>query len=116
VAEQTTTTQPPPAGGGSPPNPMDSFLPMMLGMAVLFYFIAWRPESKRRKEKEQLIAALKPKDKVVTIFGLHGTVVEIDGDDVVLLVDNKKDVKMKFRRSAIDVIQQPAEEKKDEKK
>lgn len=79
----------------------------MIGpMMLIFYFLFIRPENKRRKEKETLMAQMKPKDKVVTIGGLYGTIVEIDGDDVVLLVDSKKDVKMRFRRTAVDVVEQ----------
>jgi preprotein translocase subunit YajC len=115
VKTQTAPASNPP-GGEAPRNPLGEMLPMFIGMGLIIYFLMIRPESKRRKEKENLLGGIKPKDKVVTIGGLHGTVVEIDGDDVVLLVDNKKDVKMKFRRSAIDVVQQTAEEKKDEKK
>ena len=87
-------------------------LVMLVPMFIIFYLLIIRPENKRRKEKESLLGAIKPKDKVVTIGGLHGTVVEIDGDDVVLLVDSKKDVKMRFRRSAIDSIQAPPQEEK----
>lgn len=101
----------PAAGGGS--ESMQQMLFMFIPMAMVMYFLLIRPESKRRKEKEALMGGLKAKDKVVTIGGLHATVVEVDAekDEVVLLVDPKKDVKMKFRRSAIDVIVSPDEKK-----
>lgn len=79
---------------------------MMIGpMMLIFYFLFIRPENKRKKEKEVQMASMKPKDKVVTIGGLYGTIVEIDGDEVVLLVDAKKDVKLRFRRTAVDVVE-----------
>lgn len=78
---------------------------MFVPMILIFYFLFIRPEGKRRKEKEALMAGIKPKDKVVTIGGLHGTVVEVEGEEVVLLVDAKKDVKLRFRRTAIDVVE-----------
>jgi preprotein translocase YajC subunit len=55
---------------------------------------------------------MKPKDDVVTIGGLHGTVVDIEGDSVTLLVDKKNNVKMKFRRSAIDSVNPPKDDDK----
>lgn len=76
----------------------------LAAMAILFWLFIIRPENKRRKEKEALVSALKKSDKVVTIFGMYGTIVDIDGDDVTLLIDQKKDVKMKVRRSAIDQV------------
>lgn len=100
-----------PSGGEQLMQMLITFLPLM----IIFYLFFIRPESKRRKEKEQLLGAVKAKDKVITIGGLHGTVVEVEGDEVVLLVDPKKDVKMRFRRSAIDTIN-PVEAKKEEKK
>ena len=107
----------PGAGGGQPPdsNMWVQTLLMFAPLMIIFYVLFIRPESKRRHEKDALLGALKPRDKVVTIGGLHGTVVEITGDEVVLLVDSKKDVKLRFRRSAIDSVA-AAEEKKEDKK
>lgn len=115
-APTTATTGTPSGVGGPPPptppadNPFGIF--MMIGpMMLIFYFLFIRPENKRKKEKEVLMAQMKPKDKVVTIGGLYGTIVEVDGDDVVLLVDSKKDVKMRFRRTAVDIVEQAKSEK-----
>jgi len=103
------SAQPAPTGSEN----MVQMITMFGAMALIMYFLLIRPESKRRKEKEALMGGVKPKDKVITIGGLHGTVVEIDTakDEVVLLVDPKKDVKMRFRRSAIDVIVSNEEKK-----
>jgi len=110
AAPTTATTGTPSGVGGPPPpappadNPFGIF--MMIGpMMLIFYFLFIRPENKRKKEKEVQMASMKPKDKVVTIGGLYGTIVEIDGDEVVLLVDAKKDVKLRFRRTAVDVVE-----------
>jgi preprotein translocase subunit YajC len=110
AAPTTATTGTPTGVGGPPPpappaeNPFGIF--MMIGpMMLIFYFLFIRPENKRKKEKELQMASMKPKDKVVTIGGLYGTIVEIDGDEVVLLVDAKKDVKLRFRRTAVDVVE-----------
>ena len=104
TSRQTSTvgqnaSQPPP-----PPPGMEQVLIMAVPLLLVFYLMIWRPESKRRKQKESLLSAIKPKDNVITIGGLQGTVSEIDGDSVVLLVDPKKDVKLRFRRSAIETI------------
>ena len=80
-------------------------LGMILPMILIFYLLIWRPESKRRKQREQTLNALKNKDKIVTIGGVYASVVEIDKDDVVLLIDPKKDVKVRVRRSAIESIE-----------
>jgi len=89
----------PGAGGG-----MYGMLMFLVPMGLFFYFFMIRPESKRRKEREQLLNAVKAKDKVVTIGGIHGTVVSVDKEEVVVQVDPKKDVKMRFRRTSIESI------------
>jgi preprotein translocase subunit YajC len=103
----TTTGTGTPSGAGGPPpaNPGLDMLVMFVPMILIFYFLFIRPESKRRKEKEAVMAGLKKNDKVVTIGGLHGTVVEVEGEEVVLLVDAKKDVKLRFRRTAVDIVE-----------
>jgi preprotein translocase subunit YajC len=87
-----------------PENPLPGLIITFLPLLIIFYLFFLRPESKRRKEKEALLSSLKPKDKVMTVLGLYGQIVEIDGDDVVLLVDAKKDVRLRFARSAIDRV------------
>lgn len=95
-------------GGGTGTGNQGGFEVMLMWlvpMGLFFYFFMIRPESKRRKEREQLLNSVKTKDKVVTIGGMHGTVVEVEKDEIVILVDPKKDVKLRFRRTAIDAIE-----------
>ena len=61
--------------------------PFLLMFAV-FYFLLIRPQQKRNKQRSQMLAALKKGDRVVTIGGIHGTIVEITDDIVVLLVND----------------------------
>ena len=83
---------------------------MVVPMILIFYFLFIRPENKKRKQWEGMLAGIKTKDKVTTKGGIIGTVVDIDGDEIVLLVDPKKDVKLRFRRAAVETVE-PAEQK-----
>jgi preprotein translocase subunit YajC len=85
------------ASGGSG---LDFFVPLVL-IFLVFYFIVIRPGSKERKEREAKVRALKKHDKVVTNAGIHGTVVGLEDDAVVLRVDDKNNVRIKFSRAAI---------------
>lgn len=68
---------------------LQPFFVIILGV-LLFYFILWRPEQKRRKALEALRADLKEGDKV-TAIGIIGTVVESGKDTTVLqMVDGSK--------------------------
>ncbi len=82
-------------GGG-----LDMFV--MIGMIFLiFWFLVIRPGSKERKAREQAVKALRKHDKVVTNAGIHGTVVILEDENVVLRVDDKNNVRMRFSRAAI---------------
>ena len=74
MAHFLTTTQ---AGG------MTSLI-MIVAMIAVFYFMMIRPENKRKKEAEQMRAAVKTGDEVVTIGGIIGTVVSVKDDKFVM--------------------------------
>ena len=57
---------------------MASSIIMLVAMAAVFYFMLIRPENKRKKEAEQLRSKLKVGDKVTTIGGVTGTVVNVE--------------------------------------
>ncbi|WP_121443922.1 preprotein translocase subunit YajC [Brockia lithotrophica] len=78
-----------------------SSLILLLLMFVLFYFLLIRPQQKRQKERERMLAALKKGDRVVTIGGLHGTIVDLDDKTVVLRAG---DSRLTFERSAISAV------------
>jgi len=85
------------AGGGM----LMTLIPFIL-MFAIFYFLLIRPQQKRQKARNAMLASIKKGDKVTTIGGLHGKVVELTDDTVVLLVNDA--TKLTFNRSAIDNI------------
>ncbi len=104
------TTTPPAGGGGPPASPFGGIImPMIfvMGAIILFSIFSNRKQEKRRRE---LLGSIKKYDKVVTIGGLIGTVVELRDDEVVLKVDEHSSTKVRFTRSAIQsVLRPPAE-------
>src|ERR1700730_11836434 len=84
-----------PAGGG---NVLFTYGPLIL-MFVVLYFLLIRPQQKKQKVRNQMLNALKKGDKVVTIGGLHGTIMEITDDVVVLRVNDV--TKLTFDRGSI---------------
>ncbi|MGG1515806.1 preprotein translocase subunit YajC [Paenibacillus oryzisoli] len=77
--------------------------PLVL-MFVVLYFLLIRPQQRRQKTRNQMLGSLKKGDKVVTIGGLHGTIMEITDDICVLRVNDA--TKMTFDRSAINAVSQ----------
>lgn len=57
---------------------------MLIAMVAIFYFMLIRPENKRKKEAEQLRSSIKVGDKVTTIGGIVGTVVNVKEDRFVI--------------------------------
>lgn len=85
-----------------------SLIPLLF-MFVLFYFLLIRPQQKRTKTRNQMLSQLKKDDRVVTIGGMHGTIVEINDDTAVLRVNENS--KLTFDRSAINSVISSGEEK-----
>ncbi len=100
----TTTT----AAGG-----MGSTVIMMVIMIAIFYFMLIRPENKRKKEAEELRSALKKGDKVVTIGGIVGTVVDVKENKFVLETGADQ-VRIEFEKWALSTNETAAEAKKAE--
>ncbi len=92
---------------GQPQQPgagsfITSLLPFILIFGI-FYLLVIRPQQKRQrqaqKEREELLNALKPGDKVVTSGGIYGTIVAVRDDTVTLRIADK--VSVEVMRSAI---------------
>ena len=102
----------PPGQGGKDTDSFVMSIALFGSLGLVFYVLMWRPESKRKKEREETLNSLKNKDKVVTIGGLYGTVCNIEKDEVTLVVDSKNNVRLTFRRSSIERITKSKEESK----
>ena len=63
---------------------MASPLIMMVLMFAIFYFMLIRPENKRKKEAEQMRSSVRNGDKIVTIGGIVGTVVNVKENRIVI--------------------------------
>src|ERR1700740_1355959 len=69
---------------------LQTLLPFVF-MGVLFYFLLIRPQQKRQKQHQQLLANLKTGDKVVTASGIHGLIANVKETTFLLkIADNGK--------------------------
>jgi preprotein translocase subunit YajC len=84
-------------------SPYGIVLPIILMFGVL-YFVLFRGQRKEEKRRKGLIAELKKGDRVMTIGGLVARVVSIDGDEVVLKIDESANVKATYRKSSIQEV------------
>lgn len=71
---------------------------LMAMIFAVFYFLMIRPQQKKAKQHREMVEALKVGDKVVTNSGIHGVIVELGEDTVVL---DLGDSRVTFGRSYI---------------
>lgn len=71
------------------------------GIAVIFYFFMIRPQQKKQKAQREFIGSIKKGDMVVTIGGMHGRIVNLEDDSVILEVD--KGARIKFDKTSISL-------------
>jgi preprotein translocase subunit YajC len=64
------------------------------GFVLIFYFLVWRPQSKRAKEHRELVGGLSKGDEVIVNGGLAGRIVRLKDDFIVLEVADKVEVKV----------------------
>ena len=69
------------------------------GFVLIFYFLLWRPQSKRRKEHQQLMSGLSKGDEVVTAGGLVGTINKVEDDFIKVQVAGN--VELRIQKSAV---------------
>jgi len=94
-----TETPPPPP----PKNPWMSFLPLIL-IFVVMYMLMFRGPKKKQQEHQKMVAALSKNDRVRTIGGIFGTVLDVRDDEIVLKIDESTNTKIRISPSAIATV------------
>ena len=94
---------------------MGSSMFLLIAMLAIMYFIMIRPENKRKKEAEQMRSAVKKGDKVVTIGGIVGVVVDVK-DNKFVMETGADQVRIEFEKWALSTNETAAEAKKAEAK
>lgn len=86
------------AADAQQPDPLMSFLPLIL-IFVVFYFILIRPQQKKVKEHKQMTESLKKGDEVVTNGGVLGKITDVGENFVTLKI--AENVEIKVQRQAV---------------
>ncbi len=87
-----------PQGQGGQQSGWMSFLPLVL-IIVVFYFFFIRPQMKRSKDQKKFKESLQKGQKIITIGGIHGRIVEIQETTVTIEVENS--VRLRVEKSAV---------------
>jgi preprotein translocase subunit YajC len=87
-----------PQGQGGQQSGWYSFLPLVL-IIVVFYFFFIRPQMKRSKDQKKFKESLQKGQKIITIGGIHGRIVEIQDTTVTIEVENS--VRLRIEKTAV---------------
>ena len=90
---------------GAPPV-LVQVMPLIL-LGAVFYVLLVRPEQKRRRDHDQLVAALKRNDQIVMASGIHGRVMTLSEKTITVEIAPK--VQVVVDRSAIQTVEGGAE-------
>ena len=72
---------------------------IIVAFALVFYFIVWRPQSKRQKEHRDLVSGLAKGDEVVTNGGLIGKITRVE--DQYIVVEIADNVEVRLQKGAV---------------
>ncbi|MEM7077915.1 MAG: preprotein translocase subunit YajC [Pseudomonadota bacterium] len=87
-----------PAGGPGAEGGLIQLL-FLGGFVLIFYFLLIRPQNKRRKEHQTLVAGLSKGDEIVTAGGIVGLINKVEDDFVKVQVGDS--LEMRIQKSAI---------------
>ncbi len=90
------------AGTKAPPNNM--FLFIMLPLLLVYMFFMFRGPKKKQQEHNKMVSSLSKNDRVRTIGGVFGTVLDVRDDEIVLKIDESTNTKIKVSPQAIATV------------
>ena len=74
---------------------------------LIFYFLVFKPQKAKQKQRQQMLADFKKNDQVVTSGGIHGTIVNVKDTTVVVRIDDN--ARMEVDKEAIASVQKSAD-------
>lgn len=97
------------AAGAQPQGNAWGSVLMMVAFVGIFYFFMIRPQMKKAKEQKKFQEGLQVGDKIVTLGGIHGKVVEVGETDLVITLDQGR---MRIEKAAVSADRTVREEAK----
>jgi preprotein translocase subunit YajC len=85
-------------------SPLVQLFPLAL-IFIIFYFLLIRPQKQKEKEHLKMLEGINKNDEVVTLGGIHGTVVNVKEKTLILRID--ENVKMEIEKNSVAYIKKP---------
>jgi preprotein translocase subunit YajC len=74
---------------------------VLIGALVVMFLLSSRSRKKQEKKRREMLDSIKKGDKVTSIGGVVGTVMETRDDEIIVKVDEQNNVRMRFARWSI---------------
>ncbi|MFW5857117.1 MAG: preprotein translocase subunit YajC [Planctomycetota bacterium] len=98
---ETAPADGPPPGEAQQGGAGNLFPLLIIAWVAIFYFFFMRPKQRKEKDRQRKMGEIKKGDKVVSIGGIHGTVIQVDEKTLTLRTDEKTGATLKLERAAI---------------
>jgi preprotein translocase subunit YajC len=85
-------------------SPLVQLFPLVL-IFIIFYFLLIRPQKQKEKEHQKMLAGVSRNDDIVTLSGIHGTVVNVKEKTLIVRID--ENVKIEIEKNSVAYIKNP---------
>ncbi|MDD5080660.1 MAG: preprotein translocase subunit YajC [Candidatus Omnitrophica bacterium] len=92
----------------SQPNLLQHLI-LFVPLFFVWYFLVIRPHKKKQKEHQDMLNNLAKNDEIVTVGGVHGTIVTVKVDTLIVRVSDE--VKLEINKTAVSYINKKRKEK-----
>ena len=83
----------------------------LLGMALIFYFMLYRPQKKQQKKQDELMNSIEIGDSILTTSGFYGVVIDnVDENVIIVEFGNNKNCRIPMKKAAIVEVEKPEKE------
>lgn len=101
-------------GGAPPPGGMSFIMPIVLVMMVFLVLSTMMSGRKEKKKRAEMLSSIRRRDRVQTIGGMIGNIVEIKGDEYLLETDRASNSRAWVAKSAVSTVVKKSGERSDE--
>lgn len=92
---------------GTPTGNIGFTVIWVIGMGLVFYFMAIRPQKKQQKALETLIATIESGDSVLTTSGFYGVVIDVMEEVIIVEFGSNKNCRIPMKKTAIVEVEKP---------
>ena len=95
------------SSGGGTAGAIGILIAYIAVFAVLMYFLSVRPQKKRQKKMDAMLASLEVGDSILTTSGFYGVIIDIMDDTVIVEFGSNRNCRIPMTKDAIAAVEKP---------